>query len=441
MISYLTDPVLRGPTIGCMLMSIVAALVGVILFFRKQSLLGETISHAAYPGIMIGALTSTLFFQAVEDPAYLALCILIGAFGSGILALWAVHLLTKKFRIANDTALCFVLSSFFGIGLTLSSRTQFTHTSLYKQALVYLYGQAATMSDIHIKIYGFLAIVVMALIFLFYKELKTIILDRDYAKSLAIPVFAVESVTYVLIVFAIILGIRSVGVVLMSAMLIAPVVAARQFSHRLSRIFLLASLFGCLSGFLGIILSVELSKAYTNTGLGSFSLPTGPMIVLIAISFALLALLLAPAKGILPRTWRIFRFRSHCHEENILKAIWYYGEKAIVSFTQLKRIESISSFHLVWILRKLTQNGCIIHQKEGYRLSPKGFKKASHIIRLHRLWEVYLVQDLGIDSEKVHHSAEEMEHILTPELEKELTKQLKDPKEDPHQQPIPRVLS
>ena len=64
-------------------------------------------------------------------------------------------------------------------------------------------------------------------------------------------------------------------------------------------------------------------------------------------------------------------------------------------------------------------------------------QKAARIIRLHRLWEVYLVY-LGQNRDKVHRNAEEMEHIITPELEKELTDLLKDPKQDPHHQPIPQ---
>ena len=68
-----------------------------------------------------------------------------------------------------------------------------------------------------------------------------------------------------------------------------------------------------------------------------------------------------------------------------------------------------------------------------------GFHRASYIVRLHRLWEVYLVEHLGFGAERVHRSAEEMEHILTPEVEKELTRLLDDPEVDPHQQPIPEV--
>ena len=81
--------------------------------------------------------------------------------------------------------------------------------------------------------------------------------------------------------------------------------------------------------------------------------------------------------------------------------------------------------------------GWLQKEGQGYRLTPDGRQKAAQIIRLHRLWEVYLVDYLGQGVERVHRNAEEMEHILTPELEKELTILLQDPKRDPHHQPIP----
>ncbi|MBO8669256.1 metal ABC transporter permease, partial [Staphylococcus aureus] len=89
------------------------------------------------------------------------------AFLTSLLGLWVIHSLERHMRVPSDAALCFVLSTFFGVGLTITSEVQFSFTSLYKQALTYLYGQAATMTDVHIAIYGVLALVVMIMILLF----------------------------------------------------------------------------------------------------------------------------------------------------------------------------------------------------------------------------------------------------------------------------------
>ena len=146
------------------------------------------------------------------------------------------------------------------MGVTLASHVQFTSTVLYRQVQAYLFGQAATMTDVHIYVYGGLALIIIAAISLLYKELQAITFDRQYAQSLGFSVRSINAVIFTLIVLAIVIGIRSVGVVLMSAMLVAPPVAARQFSHRLSTNFLLAALFGIISGFLGNYLSIAGSQ-------------------------------------------------------------------------------------------------------------------------------------------------------------------------------------
>ncbi len=424
---YFTDPVLRAPTIGCMLMCLSAGLVGVFAFLKKQSLLGEALSHAAFPGVMLGVIGAG--FLALQEVAYI---VIIGAILTALIGVFAIHYLETRYRLPSDAALCFVLSVFFGVGVTLASRLQFSHTNLYQQSLVYLYGQAATMTDRHIYLYGALSILIFLLIILFYKELKIICFDREYASSLGLPVKGIEALFFTLIVIAIIIGIRSVGVVLMSAMLIAPAIAARQFTNRLSLLFLLSGLFALLSGYFGNYLSVEMSRF--NPGF-RLVLPTGPMIVLVASAICFFALLFAPKRGLLIRFIRICRFRDGCLEENILKSLWREGKG--MTKEKIASFHNISSLYLSFLLFRLTYSGWLEKNHDTYCLTKEGTLRAAKIVRLHRLWEVYLVNYLGVGAERVHHNAEEMEHIITPEVEKELTKILHNPTLDPHRQPIP----
>lgn len=439
MIDFFTDPVLRAPTLGSMLMCLGASLVGVLVFLRKQSLLGESLSHAAYPGVIFGVIVAGLLTITDLQDVTLALFIMLGAGITALMGLWCIHLLERYLRVRSDSALCFVLSAFFGIGLTLASHVQFSYTSLYRQAQAYLYGQAATMTDIHIWIYGALALLIAAVITLLHKEIKTITFNRDYAKSLGISVRTIDTIVFILIVLAVVIGIRSVGVVLMSAMLISPAVAARQYTNKLSVMLLISAFFGLLSGFLGnyfsVIISNDFAQLYPSSRL---SLPTGPMIVLIASLICLFSLLFAPERGILLRMIRIAFFRYRCMCENLLKAIWRFGSHQPVVFDQIAKRQSASRLYLKFILWRLARNGWVKIDEEGtYSLTKEGEVWASKIVRLHRLWEVYLVDYLGMGSEKVHLNAEEMEHVITPELERELTLLLKNPKRDPHHQPIP----
>lgn len=437
--SFFIDPILRAPTIGCMLMCLAASLMGVIVFLRKQSLIGEALSHAAYPGVILGVLAAGFLSIKESEEFSLSILVLAGAFLTALLGLWVIQALEKGMGVASDAALCFVLSTFFGVGLTLASDIQFSFTALYKQALAYLYGQAATMTDIHIAIYGGLSLLVISIIFWLYKELKVITFDRQYAKSLGIPVRSIDLLLFILVALAVIIGIRSVGVVLMSAMLIAPAVAARQFTNNLSTMFVLAALFGMVSGFLGNYFSVQLTESLSvSYPAARIILPTGPMIVLVAAAICMSALLFAPQSGLIVRLWRIARFRYICICENILKVMWRIDPKGSTSWQQIAKYQTISRLYLRFLLHRMVQNGWIERQKEDhYCLTIDGQQRAANIVRLHRLWEVYLANYLGVGGDRVHRNAEEMEHILTPEIESELTLLLDDPKQDPHHQPIP----
>lgn len=436
---YFSDAVLRGPTIGSMLMCLAAAWVGVIVFLKKQSLLGESLSHAAYPGVIIGVIIAGISGIDSDAETTIALLIIGGAIMTSLLGLALIHQLEHRFKVRSDSALCFILSAFFGIGITLASEVQSGYTSLYRQVQTYLYGQAATMSDVHILIYGALCALVLCIITLYYKELQVIIFDREYAQSLGINAKPIDALIFLLIVLAVVIGIRSVGVVLMSAMLITPAVAARQFTNRLSFMLALAGLFGVLCAFMGNYFSVEggklLSHFYPDVRI---ALPTGPMIVAVASIVCLISLMIAPERGLLWRVIRIARFRHQCLCENILKSFWRQGPHKEIHISDLLHYQEIGSLHLRIILMQLNYSGWVTSLSDGsYRLTNEGRIWAAKIVRLHRLWEVYLSDYLGIGVEKVHRNAEEMEHIITPALERELTILLQDPKRDPHHQPIP----
>jgi len=438
-LTYFFDPILRAPTIGSIFMCLAAGLVGSIVFLKKQSLLGEALSHAAYPGVILGVICAGLLGLDAGDATSISILIMVGAFLTALMGTWIIHLMVTRLKVRADSALCFVLSSFFGIGLTLASQVQFSYSALYQQIQVYLYGQAATMTDIHIAIYAGLSLVIILMVIFLYKEIELMVFDAKFAQSLGFNVKAIQTLFLMLAVLAIVIGIRSVGVVLMSAMLIAPPAAARQFTNKLYVMLIIAASIGMVSGFFGNYLSVEISQYYTGLYPGmKLSLPTGPMIVLVASVICVFALLFAPERGVVLRGIRIAKFRYICMCENILKAMWRISPTNDISFERLAKLQTASKLYLLFVLNRLCSNGWVEKRKDdSYRLTHEGQLWAAKIVRLHRLWEVYLADYLGVGVERVHRSAEEMEHILTPELDRELTLLLDDPKIDPHDQPIP----
>ncbi len=432
-----TDPVLQAPTIGSMLMCSASALIGVIVFLRKRSLLGEALSHAAYPGVVVSVLIIATLFPSYEE--VIPIAILIGASATSFLGLWVIDQLERKFSVKSDAALCLVLSVFFGVGILIASRLQVTHALWYKTIQVFLYGQAATLTDVHILIYAFLVLITIAILIALYRQIEMVIFDRPFAKSLGIRVPLIDSLLFILLILAIIIGIRSVGVVLMAGMLIAPTVTARQLTNRFSVMLVLAAVFGAVSGFLGNYLSVQIPQWGEERGLDwRFSLPTGPMILLSASFMSILALLFASDNGVVSRSWRIGAFRMQCLCENLLKYFWKQGKAGSVAVKDLDKRHALGAWKVRFLLWNLQRQGWVEKKASGhFALTQDGWLRGERIVRLHRLWEVYLVY-LGQGVEKVHRSAEEMEHILTPELEMELTELLQDPRHDPHHQLIPR---
>jgi manganese/zinc/iron transport system permease protein len=371
-------------------MGLSSSLVGVLAFVRRRTLLGESLSHATYPGV---ALTVALV-AAPWVPLGALLSALVG------------FLIIERLKVSEDAALCLVLATFFGAGITVASYAQFTAPSAYRQIQMYLYGQAATMGDRQVLIYFLFTLLVMGAIALLYKEIQTVSFDRRFAQIAGLRVWLVDGVSFALLLLAVIGGIRTVGVVLMSAMLVAPPAAARQWTQSLSYMLLISGAVGAVSGLVGSLISI-----WTL-------IPTGPAIVLVASALCFASLL----KVLIFRTTRMARFQIRCSQENALKALWKEGALPLPFWT------GRTLCHQGWIER---DDGC-------YHLTSDGKRRAERIVRLHRLWEVYLVDYLGVGAARVHKSAEEMEHIITPELERELTQLLRDPTEDPHRQPIPR---
>jgi manganese/zinc/iron transport system permease protein len=291
----LDDLTLRTVAFGLAALGAVAGVVGAFAVVRKQSLQGDAISHAALPGIALafifGARSSTM--------------LIVGAAIAGWIAMTLVGGIVKRSRVPFDAALAGALAVFFGFGLTLMVYLQKRVGRPAENALErwiepaakestrhglerYLFGQAAFLrTDDLLVILAFGAAVVLMLL-LFWKEFKLVSFDRDYAASLGYPVRLLDILLTTAIVIAVVIGLQSVGVVLMSALLVAPASAARQWTNRLGRVSALAAVFGAAAGFGGILLSVKLQSAGPP-------IPAGPTVVLCATAIALGSILLAPA--------------------------------------------------------------------------------------------------------------------------------------------------
>src|SRR5690606_20266911 len=119
----------------------------------------------------------------------------------------------------------------------------------------FLFGQAAAILRSDLYVMGAIALVALALVCLFWKEFKLVTFDPAYARTMGLPVLTLEAALTTMIALAVVVGLQMVGVVLMAAMIIAPAVAARQWTDRLGVMVALAAIFGMISGLFGALIS------------------------------------------------------------------------------------------------------------------------------------------------------------------------------------------
>lgn len=419
----LEDPNVRTVVFGTILLNLSASVVGTFAFLQKRSLSGDAVAHSILPGICIA-------FIAFQSKSLWVL--LPGAFITGWLSLYLVDLIAHHSKLKQDTAIAVVLSVFFAIGIILLTFIQHSGNGAQSGLDSFLFGKAAALLEKDLLSYGIISVLVIGLTAFFLKEFMLISFDAVYAKSIGIPVRILQLLLTTLTVIAIVTGIQSVGVVLMSAMLITPAVAARYWTDNLKRLLFLAVIFNTIAAIVGAYISYRYP-----------SMPTGPWIVLVISLIAFGSILFAPKKGITYKTVRIFRHKLLILKENILKALYHLGEKderfqdifAMRRLLAKRRIPLYQVYPALWMLQS---EGYLRADAKGWALTPEGEKRAQRIVRLHRLWEMYLSTHLLLASDHVHDDAETIEHILTPEIEAKLEEHLNFPTEDPHAKKIPR---
>jgi len=303
----LTDYTLRTVALGAATLGIVGGGLGSYAVLRGQSLLGDAISHAALPGV-------ALAFMVTGSKAPLPL--MLGAAVTGVAATLLIIGITNTTRVPYDSALALMLSVFFGMGLVLLTYLQ-QHAGAAQAGLdSFLFGQAAALVEhdvVTMAVLGGIAVLVMLL---FWKEFKLLAFDPDFGRSLGYPIRALDVALTTLLVVAIVIGLQTVGVVLMSAVIVAPAAAARQWTDRLGVMVGLAAAFGALSGVGGALISGSTPN-----------LPTGPTIALCMGAMVIVSLLVAPNRGLLWTWWRQRRTSRRLRRERLLARLYALATK------------------------------------------------------------------------------------------------------------------
>lgn len=269
---------------GAAVLGAVSGALGSFAVLRRQSLIGDAISHAALPGIVMA-----FILTGSKSP----LVLMLGAGVAGLIGMLVVMLISNSSRVKYDSALGIVLSVFFGFGLVLLTWIQKRPEAAQAGLDRFLFGQAAALLRRDVWALVAIAGVSFVVLAVLWKEFKILAFDRDYGVSLGFPMRRLDILLTGLITIAIVLGLQTVGVVLMSAMIIAPASAARQWTNRLGRMVLLAGVFGASAGVIGAVASSTVER-----------LPTGPSIVLAVGFIVIVSLAMAPGRGLIAEAMR-----------------------------------------------------------------------------------------------------------------------------------------
>ena len=350
--------------IGTSIIGSVAGALGCFAVLRRQSLLGDCIAHAALPGICFAFLLS-----ATKQ----SWSLLIGAIIAGAIGALLLHIIQEYSELKRDAALGIILSVFFGFGLVLLTYIQSQAMSAQSGLNVYLFGNAATLLRHDIYLMGALGIAVIIALVVFWKEFKVVSFDKDFASTLGFPQKRIDYFITFLTVISIVVGLQAVGVVLMSALIIAPAVAARQWTDQLYKMVMISAFFGVLSSVLGVIISALYEK-----------MPTGPVIVIIVSIIVIISLFCSPKRGIFASYIRHINQKLTIHSDRVLLNLYQFSEvqKDPTFAHDIAVLDHLGEASALTILIKLKNKKLVYSPKDGYwGLSETGIKYVRKILK------------------------------------------------------------
>jgi manganese/zinc/iron transport system permease protein len=429
--SMFTDPISRASCIAALLIALSCSLLGTLLVVGRRALLADTVTHASYPAVLVGLLIEDYFSEELRFLAVL-ICSLI----LGWLMLRGMESCSKKGIWPKDSLLCFGLAFFFSIGILITSVLQRSNSAVFLKAKLLFFGQITTLTDHQLIPIALSTLLIIATLWILYPAIKISLFDPIFGKTSGIKIGIPNRIIDLLLCLAIIGGIPLCGIVLLSGLFIIPPLIAKNLSHRLSTILILAAIFGVLGTSFGSWIAYHFETSKT---------PTGPAIILFLTGLFYATFLFSPRFGWIATKWRQIHFHFQKTQENILKALWQ-GHTHGLTLLELQKIihhSSKTSLPFIWLkalLYYLHQHGWVQYydrDKKTYRLTEDGHAKATSLVRKHRLWELYLVESLGQNANEVHPWAEEIEHVMSGEFERALSTFLSDPANDPHEKPIP----
>ena len=358
-VELFSDYTARTILLGAASLGIVSGVVGSYAVLRKQSLVGDVMSHAALPGIVLA-----FIIMGVKEQ----LPIFIGAALSAVLAVFVINLITSNSRIKTDSAMGMALSVFFGLGLVLLTYAQKMPDANQAGLDKFLFGQAEALVEKDVLVIGLTGLFALLVVGLFWKEFKLLCFDPDFGGTMGFSMKSLDLLVTAVIVSAIVIGLQTVGVVLMSSMLIAPAVAARQWTGSMGSMVILSASVAAVSGVTGVALSAGLENV-----------PTGPAVIVCVSVIAFFSVLFSP-NGFFTLRFKDARSRREIKRDYVLKALHdlalEHNDPGYAHSEKLLALGSEKGFNVRKSLLQLQAAGYVERAgEEDWRLTPSGIRE------------------------------------------------------------------
>ncbi|MFG0274890.1 MAG: metal ABC transporter permease [Phycisphaerales bacterium] len=456
-------PALAAGVLAC----VACGLVGNFLVLRRQSLMGDAISHVVLPGIVGGFLVISWLQTkgwlggdgAMMDPRHSG-GMLIGAVVAAVVAAALIDLVQRLGRVEPGAAMGVVFSVMFAMGVILLEKAAADSVDLDADCVLYgqlediqwwefagfgslFDGAALATFPREIVTLAIVALVIAALVVVFFKELKITSFDPGLASAMGIPAGVFHFGLMLLVAVAAVASFEAVGSILVIAMLICPAATARMLTDRLRTQLWLSVVIAVATAVIGYFAGAWGPMWLSGLGVigWSDSLSVSGMMAVTAGALLTLAIVASPSHGVVARWARRVRLASRVAHEDLLGMLYRVEEAGREGLARRDAIGGVreasdSTLAARGALRAAARAGEVRESDGRISLTEAGRERARGLVRSHRLWEAYLVRVLGLRPDHVHSTAMHLEHVTDERMRERLARSAADGT-DPHGKPIP----
>lgn len=435
------------------LAAMACAIPGCFLLLRRQSLMGDALSHTALLGIVASMLFANWLRMSgwISHESYSATrhaVMFAGAMGVGVFSALLTEWIQKLGRVEASAALGVVFTSLFALGLLL---VRLAPSGVDLDPDCVFYG-ALESSAISVRgeppapaiTNGIMLLINLGLVVLFSKELKISTFDPELATTLGIHARAMHYGLMAVTAATLVAAFESVGNILVIALLIVPSATAHLLTDRYSRLIAISLVVAALAAFLGHLFAMTLpAMIFPRLGFANVvDASTAGMMAGTCGMLFLLAVLLGPRHGILSQILDRVRLSVKIAADDLL-GLLYRIEESNLQESQVGATELVARhLGIGWLVSRLAvsrlaRRGAITSDSSGYHLTDNGRASARKLVRSHRLWESYMAKHFQLPDTHLHETAARVEHYLNPEIRSQLEDELETPSADPHGRNIP----